>query len=247
LETGIDWLFQKLIAHRGFHSGDSEYPENSLKAFERAMRRGFSFELDVHLLSDGHVCVFHDPNTKRMTGVNRSIKELNSLEIKKMRLLESNQKIPLLEEVLSQIQGKIPILIEIKSKGVVGELESAVSSVLSRYRGKYALLSFNPHTLRWFRENFPEAPRGQLAGGFKDKTVPMLRRLLLKNLLYNSISKPHFIGYDVRYLPSLPVAILRKRGIPIIGWTVRSFEELKRVRSFCNNIVFEGFDPEETD
>jgi glycerophosphoryl diester phosphodiesterase len=244
LRKDVQWLLQKPIAHRGLHSGDSECPENSLKAFERAMRRNFPFELDVRLLADGNVCVFHDENTGRMTGVNRSIKELSAVKIKKMSLLESDQKIPLLEEVLSLIRGNIPLLIEIKNEDKVGELENAVISVLSRYRGKYALVSFNPYTLRWFRENLPEAYRGQLAGDFQKKTIPAFRRLLMRNLLLNSISKPDFICYDVRYLPSFAASILRTYGIPIIGWTVRSHEELKRVRSFCDNIVFEGFDPE---
>jgi glycerophosphoryl diester phosphodiesterase len=244
LKKDLEWLFQKPIAHRGLHSCDSECPENSLKAFERATRKGFPFELDVQLLSDGNVCVFHDSNTKRMTGVNRPIKELSAVEIKKMSLLESDQKIPLLEEVLSLVQGSIPLLIEIKSIGEVGKLENAVSFVLSGYRGKYALLSFNPHTLRWFRENLPGAPRGQLAGDFKDKKIPAFRRLLMRNLLLNSISKPDFIGYDVRYLPSFSASILRTRGVSIIGWTVRSHDELKRAGSYCDNIVFECFVPE---
>ncbi|UCB45844.1 MAG: glycerophosphodiester phosphodiesterase [Spirochaetota bacterium] len=244
MATTTDWLVRKPIAHRGLHSGDSECPENSLKAFERAMRKGLPFELDVHLLLDGHVCVFHDSNTKRMTGINRSIKELSYRDIKQMPLLESDQKIPLLEEVLSLIQGKVPILVEIKNRGEIGPLESACFKLLSKYRGNYAVVSFNPQTLHWFRKNFPEALRGQLAGEFKDKTVPMFRKMLLKNLLYNGISKPHFIGYDVKYLPNIKVALHRKRGIQIIGWTVRSFEELISVRSFCDNIVFEGLDPE---
>jgi glycerophosphoryl diester phosphodiesterase len=244
LRRDVQWLCQKPIAHRGLHSGDSECPENSLKAFERAMRRDFPLELDVHLLSDGNVCVFHDDDTERMTGVNRSIKALSAVEIKKMNLLESDQKIPLLEEVFSLIRGNIPMLIEVKNEGEVGKLETAVISVLSRYRGKYALVSFNPYTLRWFRENLPEAPRGQLAGDFKGKTVSAFRRLLMRNLLLNSISKPDFICYDVRYLPSFAASIIRTHGISVIGWTVRSHEELKRVSSFCDNIVFEGFDPE---
>jgi glycerophosphoryl diester phosphodiesterase len=247
LRSTIEWLLHKPIAHRGLHSGNRECPENSLKAFEQAMQRGFPFELDVHLLADGNVCVFHDPNTKRMTGINRLIKDLSYKDIKQMRLLESDQRIPLLEEVLLLIQGKVPLLIEIKNRGDIGPLESATFKLLSKYSGNYAVVSFNPQTLRWFMKNFTEAQRGQLAGGFKDKTVPIFRRMLMKNLLYNSISKPHFIGYDVRYLPNIPVAILRKRGFQIIGWTVRSLEELKRVRPFCSNIVFEGLDPEDLD
>jgi glycerophosphoryl diester phosphodiesterase len=247
LVTTIEWLLHKPIAHRGLHSGDSDCPENSLKAFDKAMQRGFPFELDVHLLADGNVCVFHDPNAKRMTGIKRLIKDLSYEDIKQMRLLESDQKIPLLEEVLSLIQGKVPFLIEIKNRGDVGPLESATFKLLSKYNGNYAVVSFNPQTLRWFMKNFSEVPRGQLAGGFEDKTVPMLRRMLMRNLLYNGIGKPHFVGYDVRYLPNIPVAILKKCGVQIIGWTAHSLEELKRVRSFCNNIVFEGIDPEDFD
>lgn len=67
------WLSKQYIAHRGLHNNN--FPENSLPSFENAIKHGFAIELDVHLLSDGTVAVFHDDSLKRMTGINGLIKE----------------------------------------------------------------------------------------------------------------------------------------------------------------------------
>ena len=170
------WLLQHPIAHRGFHSGDQACPENSMKAFRKALQKGFAIELDVQLLSDGKVVVFHDENTKRMTGFNRKIGDCDSHRISKMRLLDSDQHIPLLKAVLDLVKGKVPLFIEIKNKGRVGMLEKALFDILESYDGRFAVQSFNPYSLQWFRINAPFILRGQLSGDFRGEAFSFFKK-----------------------------------------------------------------------
>ena len=89
------------IAHRGLH--DEKIPENSMKAFSKAIKNNYVIELDIHLLKDNNVVVFHDDNLKRMTNKNINIKDMTYEEIKKINLKQTDEKIPLLKDVLKLV------------------------------------------------------------------------------------------------------------------------------------------------
>ena len=237
------WLLNFPIAHRGFHSGDGECPENSIKAFESSVQKKFSIELDIHLLTDGKLAVFHDNNLKRMTGIDKEISKCDSSMIQKLRLSGSDNQIPLLEDVLDVVNGKVPLLIELKNMRKVGEPEKALFDIMKNYNGNYAVQSFNPYSLHWFRDNAPNVVRGQLMGYCRGENLAYNIRFLLKNFLFNKSSRFNFINYDIRWLPSLVIKRLKMKGIPVIGWTARSIPEYQRAGKWCDNVVFEGFDP----
>ena len=62
----ISFLKGRLIAHRGCHDIEKNVPENSMLAFDKAVENNYIIELDVHILKDGNIVVFHDDNLKRM-------------------------------------------------------------------------------------------------------------------------------------------------------------------------------------
>ncbi len=239
----IGWLLDGFISHRGFHTGDSERPENSLKAFASAVAAGYGIELDVLLSADSKAVVFHDQTLKRMTGVEKHVSACTAAELGRIRLLGSEQTIPLLKEVLDLVKGSVPLLVEIKNDGKPGALEETVFQDLSFYTGKFAVQSFNPFPLEWFKDNAPEIVRGQLSGDFRDEDLFFLKKFILKNLFMNWKSDPHFLSYDVRCLPFWAVNRNRRRGFPVLGWTVRSQEEYLSVKPHVDNIIFESFIP----
>jgi len=240
----LDWLIARPIAHRGFYDNASSYPENSLAAFERAVKSGYPIELDVRLLKDSEVVVFHDKNLERMTKHQVMIKDSDSDQIHQIKLLESQQIVPLFSEVLDAVAGRVPLVIEVKNEDHrVGPLERALWQRLSSYKGKYAIVSFNPFTLKWFRKNAPVVIRGQLSSDFRGEDLPFYTKFLLRNLFLNFVSKPDFILYDIRCLPYWAAARARKKGLPLLGWTARSQEEHTKALKFCDNIIFEGYQP----
>jgi glycerophosphoryl diester phosphodiesterase len=240
------------IAHRGLHDARRGVVENSLPAFWAAARGGFPAELDVRLLADGEVVVFHDRDLDRLTGESGPIASRTSREVKAVYLAGAgaaedpradDARIPLFGEVLDLVAGSTPLLIEIKIEETVGPLESAVMRALDGYRGPFAVQSFRPGTVRFWRDHAPDVPRGLLSGDFRDEQMDDDLRLRLQNLEAMEGCEPDFIGYDVRLLPFEPVQRARVAGRPVLGWTVRSAEEETRALAHCDNIIFEGYDP----
>lgn len=234
------WLVQTPIAHRGLH--DKQHPENSLSAFQRAIDEGYPIELDVQLIADGTVVVFHDDCLSRVTDNDGYIKFLNKSDLDMLYLKDSKEKIPTFEEVLQLVDCKVPLLIEIKNQSKVGDLERKVIEMLRNYKGDYAVQSFNPYVLEYFYKHAPEIWRGQLAGFFKGEKLAFFKKFALKRMLLNSkISKPNFINYEAKRVPN---RFLRKyKKLPLLVWTVTSQSEYLKVVKHCDNVVFEGFEP----
>lgn len=236
------WIAKQPITHRGLH--DNAHPENSLGAFENSIVSGLPIELDVHILKDGKIVVFHDDNLKRMTGLDRKIRSCDYEEIKNLNLLDTNYKIPLIEEVLELVDGKVPLMIEIKNEGRIGNLEKGLHEFLKKYGGDFAIQSFNPFSVGWFKENAPRIVRGQLSGDFRGEDLAFYKKLLLRNFALNRVSSPHFVNYDIRVLPCWAAKRQKDNGLLLLGWTACSIEQYEQAKKICSNVIFEGFMPE---
>lgn len=232
------WIVRTPIAHRGFHN--AELPENSIGAFLNAADNGFAIELDVRMIDDGTVVVFHDDSLTRMTNSDGYIGNMKKEDLKDLKLLGTEYTIPTFEEVLKEVNGKTPILIEIKNIGKVGKLENKVIEMLAGYEGQTAVQSFNPYSLEHFEKYAPGYLRGQLSTFFAKGELPFMRRYLLKRLKLNKVSKPDFISYCADYLPNIYVS---NTQLPVLAWTVRSNGEMEHVLPHCDNIIFEKFTP----
>lgn len=241
-------LLGQPFAHRGFHSVELGLPENSLSSFDEALKRGYGVELDVHLSADGIPVVFHDEELDRMTGREGRVDELSLVELKKLRLIGSDEPLPSLKEALLQINGERPVLVEVKNYGQpVGPLEQAVAEVLDAYEGAFFIQSFNPMTLKWFLKHRPTFHRGLISWGFPVEEVQLnaTTRYLLRNLMFSPICKPHYIAYEYQDLARFRLKRLhrmRKAGTPLLVWTVRSLEAAEISFLRADNIIFEGFD-----
>jgi len=234
------WLVKKQIAHRGLHDRVSE--ENSLSAFEKAIQAGYAIEMDVQMTSDGTLVVFHDNNLKRMTGVAGDIRETKYEHIKDLKLGNSDEKIPTFDEFLNFIDGRTPLLIEVKTHANVGLAEQKIIDRLLKYKGEFALQSFNPFIVKYFAEHAPQFVRGQLASDFKNDTMPFYQKILLKNLFFIKSNKSQFVSYDVEAIRRPLIKRIKKR-MPVIMWTVRKQSQIDELKEYYDNIIFENFIP----
>ncbi|MCL2675565.1 MAG: glycerophosphodiester phosphodiesterase [Firmicutes bacterium] len=239
------WLFTKPIAHRGLHTAD--LPENSIAAFSNAAKCGFPVELDVRLLADGTIVVFHDDKLSRMTGRDGYISGIAADDLKNTNLWNiagepTEWMIPTFEKVLETINGQTPILIETKNQTACGPMESKVIEMLHSYKGEVAVQSFSPYSLEYFKKNAFEIPRGQLSTLFTKEDLPSaLKRSILRRLKMNHVSRPDFVSYRFDLLPNKWVT---RTKLPTLAWTVRSNADLERVITYCDNIIFENFIPQ---
>ncbi|MEG1751538.1 MAG: glycerophosphodiester phosphodiesterase family protein [Clostridia bacterium] len=234
------WLVEDYIAHRGLHNLES--PENTLPAFQNAIDAGYPIEIDVQLLADNTVVVFHDANLSRLAGKDGYLKNLKITDLANIELCGTKHTIPTLEQTLQFINGKTPLLIEIKNDEKVGKLETEVWNLLKNYNGEFAIQSFNPYVLQWFKDNAPNVWRGQLSMRFGKQTLNFLKRFALSRMLLNKkVSEPHFISYEAKALPNRFVKKYKK--LPLLAWTIRSQNEYLKTIKFCDNIIFENFEP----
>ncbi|MFO1186804.1 MAG: glycerophosphodiester phosphodiesterase [Alphaproteobacteria bacterium] len=239
------WITKTPIAHRGLHDAAAGVIENTTTAFERAAEKGYAIELDVLPSKDGEAIVFHDGDLLRLCGRAQKVADLTADELAKIPIHGSQDPIPTLGDVLTQVRGRVPILVELKSLGArPGPLENRVAELLRAYRGPFAVQSFSPQTLAWFAAHMPEAARGQLSMRYRREDAPGLdmgKRTLLANMLYNHISRPDFIAYEVGALGDPAPRIARLMGLPLITWTIRNAEQWSRAKPLADNLIFEGF------
>lgn len=231
-------MFSRPIAHRGLHGIDA--PENSLAAFGKAIEAGFPIEIDVRPIDDGTVVVFHDDKLTRMTDLDGYVCNMTRSDLEKVRLRNSDERIPTFKEVLEFVDGRTPLLIEIKNDSTVGQLERDTLELLSSYKGEYAVQSFNPYSMEFFKKNAPQIPRGQLSCFFDKKDLGFFKRFVLKRLKMNKVSSPDLISYNHANLPNKYVT---KTKLPTLAWTVRSNAEMEKCLPYCDNIIFENFIP----
>ena len=224
-EKLLGWRY----AHRGWHMKPA-VPENSLAAFRRALDRGWGAELDVHLLKDGTLAVFHDSDLRRCAGEAGDIEDLDREGLRRLRLEGTEEPVPLFDEVLTLFEGKAPLIIELKShKGNYRALTEAVIARLDRYRGDYCVESFDPRVLRVLRRERPNILRGQLAMDFRPggEPLPGWQRFALRNLLMNFLTVPDFIAYRFEDRQRLALKLCRRVwGVKEASWTLRSMDDL---------------------
>lgn len=232
------FLLNPLFAHRGYFNNEKGIPENSIPSFKKAIRYGYSIELDVHLTKDEKIVVFHDFNLKRMCGINKKIEDITYSELLKYNLLNTKYKVPLLSEVLTLVNGKVSLLIETKTRSYNGLLEEKLSELLDNYNGLFAIQSFSPFSIYWFKKHRKNYIRGLLSSDFKRWKVNSLKKMIGKTLLTDIILKTDFISFDIKALPNSYVERKRKYK-PVIGWTVRKKEEYEKYKNYCDNFICE--------
>ena len=185
----------KCIAHRGLFDRE-KIPENSMLAFEKAIEKGYAIELDVNMTKDGYIVVFHDNSLKRMTGIKNDIATMTLSEIKKLKLLGTENRIPTFEDVLLQVSGRVPLLIEVKINNRYKELMEKLINLLEKYNGNYSIQSFDPRIVYFLKKNAPQISRGQISSKNIREVKSRVLKILLGKMIFNVITKPNFISYQ---------------------------------------------------
>lgn len=234
-----------IYAHRGLFGG--KVPENSLLAFTLAIAKGYGIELDVQLTRDGVAVVFHDDNAQRVCGADKNICDMTMPEVEQLRLSGSSEKIPLFTEVLSLVDGKVPLIIELKcpKASMAQPLCEAVSKILDSYGGGYCIESFNPIALIWYKKQRPDIIRGQLSDAFmRKRETRSAMYFVLHNMLFNIAARPDFIAYNIHGADTLAFRAVKSLYCPaLVGWTIRSQKELDSAYAIFDRMIFEGFIP----
>lgn len=235
------------FAHRGLHGNFAGKfrAENSLAAFRAACEENFGIELDVRLSKDGIPIVFHDQSLKRMCRIDRKTSELTASELGNSRLISSTDTIPTLKQVLTLVNGRVPLLVEIKGTFCVTDICLKVAELLDDYSGKYYIESFSPKVLRWFYKHRPEVMRGQLAERFITRPGHRLPHFwLFEFMCFNFLAHPDFVSFNYRHRKFFPYLILKRLfKVTSVAWTVTSQSEKDESAAYFDAVIFENFLP----
>jgi glycerophosphoryl diester phosphodiesterase len=231
------------FAHRGLWTKDGA-PENSIPAFLAAVERGYGIELDVHLTKDKQLVVIHDSSLQRTVGAEGKIEEMTLSELRGYTLLGSDTGIPTLDEVLSLVDGKVPLLIELKCEKNARELCAFAAKRLLEYGGDYCFESFDPRAIKALKKVAPNAVRGQLTQNFirNRSGLSLALCIVLTVQLCNFISKPDFIAVKFEDRKMLPIKISTNLwGMSGFVWTIKTQNDLEASVKEGFSPIFEGF------
>ena len=232
----MTWLTAAPFAHRGLHGPG--VPENSLSAFAAARRAGFGVELDVRITQDGVVTVFHDASLRRMTGRRDALASSKFNDLRDLRLKNSGEPIPTLEQALETLGNGVPILVELKPDDRLGDrLARLTCDQVKRFGGRVAIMSSSIAAIRLVYAREPTMVCGRVVG-----------RADVAKLDGPDQSWPgeelSFVAYDGRALPNPSADKARDAGLPVLAWTVRSRRIQARLHDHVDNIIFEKYLPQ---
>jgi len=231
----VGFLTHTPFAHRGLHG--SRHPENSRAAIEAAVSMGYGVQVDVQFSLDGLAYVIADSTIERTTEASGQVRHLSSKQLGSTRLRGSEETVPLLKEILSIVAGRAPVLVELGVvEGHVSQLCVAVRHAIEGYRGEAAVMSLHPEVPRWFASHGSRIPRGLMMS----ENSAYAKEAGAEQVKTMWRSRPEFLAVDIDDLPNRFAQRQRKRGIPILAWTVTSAEQQAVAADSADQIVFEA-------
>lgn len=248
--SNLNWLVARPIAHRGLHDRANGIVENTVTAAEAAIAGNFAIECDVQLTADGEAVVFHDFTLDRLTGETGDVVQRRASDLARTGIAGSEaDTIPTLSAFLDSIAGRVPLVVEVKSRFDGNPaLTRRTCEVLSTYGGPAVIKSFDPKVVAEVRRIAPAIPRGIVAESHHtDKSYASLtedQKHALGNLLHFEESQPQFVSWRVGDLPAAAPYLARVLGhLPVMTWTVRTPDDRARAAKHADQMVFEGFRP----
>lgn len=237
--SDLSFLTRSPIAHRGLHDGNKAVFENSMAAMLAAVAHGYAIELDVQLSGDDRAMVFHDSKLGRVTANQSAVKALKASELAEITLGGTSDVVNTLEEVLQAVNGKVPVVIEMKGDGNETDAERlarAVAGAVENYDGDVAVMSFEHDLLQAFRATGSKCPLGLTALGIDDAALEKHRVALDYGI--------EFVSFYVKELPNEFVSEVREtHKMPVITWTVRTQDDVALTNQYADQMTFEGFLP----
>ncbi len=232
------WLTARAIAHRGLFEAGTVVEENTLASVRAAVEAGYAVEVDVRATVDDIIVVFHDEFLDRMTNGAGAVSTWGFKQLRdEFKVGTSGQPMPSLPDVLDEIDRRQPLFVEIKSSRRKNpqKLCAGVRHAFEGYGGQVAIMSFDPRVVNWFKAYMPKYPRGLVIG--REFLLSMKRRVALQ--LWVQKCKPDFIACDVNLLPNSFCTSWRKKGKPLLTWTVRDEKMESIAREHADALIFE--------
>ena len=236
-DRSFPWLTEYHIAHRGLYDPGTPTEENTVAAVAAAVEAGYAVEIDVRTSADDIIVVFHDKELDRLTDGTGPVSKWGFAQLRKLQVGKSGRGVPSLPDILEVVDGRVPIFIELKSPSHkdIQRLCAGVRHCFEGYKGPVAVMSFNPRIAAWFRQYMPNYARGVVL----DETALLNLRFRLVFPYWMRKIRPDFLACDVTLLPNDYCAKWRKKGHPLLTWTVNTAKLEDVGRQHADALIFE--------
>ena len=232
------WIINNPICRYGLTNENC--PENTFAAYDNAIENNCTILLCAQSLDDNTLICFPYKNVSVLTNGDGYVQTLSYNDIKNLKISNTNFGIVKLEDALKHINGKVPVIVSIFNDGQVGKIESDIFNLIKDYPN-VAIVSANPASVIWFKENAPQILRGIKSGKFETKQYGSFKTKRLTKLKYNQVCEPDFILYNACDLPNRFVK--KYNYLPIIAYNVKNEQEYLEAVKHCDNVVCSGFIP----
>jgi len=241
----LDWLIARPLAHRGLHDDAKGIIENTISAFAAAIAERYGIECDLQISGDGEAMVHHDDALGRLTEGRGRLDAMTAAELKRVEFKATGDRMITLGELCDFVAGRAALLIELKSPRAGDQrLAARAADVLSGYRGKAAVMSFEPRQVAEVRRIAQRLPRGMAVRSPAWRDASAAPKRAIAALASALASRPQFLAYSVADLPALlPTVTHNLLSMPLLAWTVRSADERQRAARYADQMIFEGLRP----
>lgn len=232
----------RIIAHRGMFY-NPEIPENSMASFRNAIEHGYGIEMDIHKIADGSIVVHHDSTLERSCNIDKAIADCTYDELLAYPLFGTSERIPLFSDFLALVDGKVPLIIELKGTSVSDtSLADEAYKILKDYKGDYCIESFNPMLVARWRKLAPRDATGLLMTDYRKNEGGKNRKYMIFNsFIQNVLVRPDFIAYELKYDGNAVYRLVKRLFKPYTAaWTVRTKDEFDRCRKSYDTVICEN-------
>ena len=214
-----EFLNHSIIAHRGIYNNITIY-ENTLESIMYAVKNNLSVEIDVRLTMDNQVIVFHDEEGSRLLKLKDKINTITKEELDFL----CSFNVPTLEDALKCVDGKVPIIIEVKEDNKI--IRNSLLNILRKYNGKFAIQSFIYEAVSYYNK------KGFVTGLLINEKN---KKYLDKDL------KVDFLSIKYNILDRTQIKLL-KENYYLIGWTIDNRSDAEEYIKIYNNLIIDNIE-----
>ncbi|OPX55319.1 glycerophosphoryl diester phosphodiesterase [Oceanospirillum multiglobuliferum] len=214
----------RFFAHRG---AMADAPENTLLAIELAIRSGAKWiEIDI-IAHQGNLLVIHDLTLDRTTNGSGWVKDHTMAQLMRFDA-GMGQRIPLLEEVLNLVAGRVSLNIELKSKGCAGLLAVLLTKpIFSALKPDLLVSSFDHNELLLFQKSCPDVDLGLLVYG-----VPLSLNAAI------GVLKIRSLHISAEFIDEPLIKEAKAKGLEVYIYTVNEISHLNNLKHLPIDGVF---------
>ena len=216
----------RVIAHRGFHR---DHAENTLGAFQAALEVGADLlETDVHLSKDGHVIVAHDPDLRRVAGINASLSDFTAAELGKIDL-GHGEGFPTLTQLLEKFP-EAKFNIDLKTPDAVEPFVDVVRGLDAHHR--VLATSFDETTRQRVVNLLPDV----VSSASQDMVIKARIRSWFAMPLETWAVGPEIVAlqipptrYGVALVTPSMLKFAHRKGLEVHVWTINDPRQMRRL------------------